>query len=49
MKGSNEDKSRRGGARIYVIVAVETIINVRSLNSFLFLSTKNKKNNMNRR
>jgi hypothetical protein len=49
MKGSNDDKSKRRGAKIYVIVAVETTINVRNLNSFPVLSTKNRKKRRNRR
>jgi hypothetical protein len=49
MKGSNEDKNKRRGAKIYVIVAVDTVINTRNLNSFPVLSTKNRKKRRNRR
>jgi hypothetical protein len=49
MKGSNEDKSKRGGARIYVIVAVDAAISIGNLNSFPIFSTENMRKNRNRR
>jgi len=49
MKGSNEGKSKRGGAMIYVIVAVDTAISTRNLNSFPILSTENMRESRNRR
>jgi len=48
IKDSSEQRSKRGGAKIYVIVAEEISSNVSNLNSFSFLFTRNMRKSRNK-